>query len=239
MTKAVRVALLGTCLLAAPALAQADEEVSVSSPKTSALELRFGGYYPDIDSEPGLSTPVFRNTFGTSSLLLFELEYDYQVFQKLGSLAVGFSAGYAEKYAPAITVTGQPSAEKTAFKVLPLKLLAVYRFDYAAVKWGVPLVPYVKGGLAYMPWWIDKGTGIEFVGGRRGAGGKWGYVGVAGLSFMLDFLEPRLARDFDTNAGVNHSYLFAEYNVQRIDDFGGPGFDLSSRHWMFGFAVEF
>jgi D-methionine transport system permease protein len=33
----------------------------------------------------------------------------------------------------------------------------------------------------------------------------------AGLSFMLDFLDQRLARDFDSSVGVNHTYLFAEF----------------------------
>ncbi|MFL5318679.1 MAG: MXAN_2562 family outer membrane beta-barrel protein, partial [Myxococcaceae bacterium] len=124
-------------------------------------------------------------------------------------------------------------------KVLPLRVLGIYRFDYAALHWGVPLVPYAKLGLVYDLWWATKGDGVEFVNGERAAGGKWGYSFTGGLSLLLDVLEPRLARDFDVDLGVNHSYLFAEYTYENVDDFGSGGLDLSSRHWMFGLALEY
>ena len=56
---------------------------------------------------------------------------------------------------------------------------------------------------------------------------------------MLDVLEPRLARDFDSDVGVNHSYLFAEYTHAEVNNFGGGGFNLSTRHWMFGLALDY
>ena len=99
----------------------------------------------------------------------------------------------------------------------------------AGVFWrdlGFPLVPYGKGGLVYTAWWVTKGSGVEFVDGDRAAGGKWGYTGVAGISLLLDFFDSRLARDFDTGLGVNHSYLFAEYTYASVNNFGGSGLDL-------------
>ena len=53
-------------------------------------------------------------------------------------------------------------------------------------------------------------------------------------------------RDFDTSAGVNHSYLFAEWQINEVTNFGindattgKPGLDLSNRTFMFGLAFEF
>lgn len=215
-------------------------EVKGASPRTSALELKLGGYKPAISAEEGLDFDPYEATFGAGSMLLFELELDRQLFQAFGSFGVGLSLGYAEKYGPATAADGSTEVEeRTGFKVLPIRALGVYRFDWVAREVGVPLVPYAKVGLVYTAWWVTKGSGVEFVDGERAAGGKWGYAGVAGLALLLDFFDPRLARDFDTGLGVNHSYLFAEYTHAEVNDFGGSGLDLSSRHWMFGLTLEY
>ena len=123
---------------------------------------------------------------------------------------MGFSAGYAEKYAATVTEDGVETAEKTALKVVPLRLNAFYKFDYPAFRWSVPLVPYAQAG-AHLHALVDQqGRRHPGAEGRSGKGGRWGYGLTLGASFLLDVLEPRLARDFDTDLGVNHSYFFAE-----------------------------
>ena len=222
-------------------------EVSGASKKTSALEFRLGGYKPLIERESALGTNPYNATFGNSAMLLFEVEYDRQFFQRYGSLGLGVSAGYAEKYGAATALvtdadgnlTPEVAAKNTGFKVAPLRLVGVYRADYAALRWGIPIVPYVKGGLVYTLWWVTEGAGVEYAEGQRAAGGKWGFQGSLGISIMLDVLEPRLARDFDTDLGVNHSYFFAEYTHAEVNGFGQGGLDLSSRHWMFGLTLEY
>jgi hypothetical protein len=215
------------------------------SPRTTALEVKLGGYKPLIDRERGLAgNQPFNETFGATPMLLFELEVDRQLWDEFGTAAVGISLGYAEKYARAVVVDSTdgtiiPTSERTGFFVLPIRLMGVYRFDYGALQMGIPLVPYAKAGLVYTPWWTTKGSGVQYVDGVRGAGGKLGYGFTLGLSVLLDILEPRLARDFDTGAGVNHSYLFAEFNYADVNSFSPDGLDLSSRHWMFGITFEF
>ncbi|HLM46003.1 MAG TPA: MXAN_2562 family outer membrane beta-barrel protein, partial [Myxococcaceae bacterium] len=108
-----------------------------------------------------------------------------------------------------------------------------------AFRWGIPLVPYVKPGLVYMPWWITKGGELENLADGKAQGGKLGWEVSGGVSFLLDVLEPRLARDFDSDLGVNHSYLFAEYTYAKVNNFGGPGFNLSDSYWMFGLALDY
>jgi hypothetical protein len=176
---------------------------------------------------------------GNGSMLLVQLEFDKFLWHKVGAAGFGFSLGYAEKYGKATAAGGAVTDEKTALKVLPMRLFGLYRFDYPAMKWSFPLVPYAKLGLAYTPWWVIKGSGVEYFNGQRGAGGKWGWNGSLGMMLLLDVLEPGVARDFDTDVGIKHSYLFGEYAHDVVNDFGGNGLDLSSNHWMFGLAFDY
>lgn len=237
---AVSVAMMVAAL---PAWAQDVGVVSneqFESPRSGGIIIRLGGYKPLLDDEKALNgnTP-FKDTFGDSSLLLVELELQRYFYQGIGTAGVGVSAGYGEKFAAAKLAGGGNAAEQTALKVVPLGLNLFYKFDYAAFEWGIPLVPYGKLGLIYTPWWVTKGSGDEVVDGNTAKGGKWGWGATGGVSFLLDVLQPRFARDFDSGLGINHSYLFAEYTYADVDNFGGKGFVLSSRRWMFGLALDY
>jgi hypothetical protein len=209
------------------------------------VEFKIGGYKPLIDREASLTGKPYEQTFGASSMILVEVEVDKLFYQGIGEAGVGLSIGYAEKYASATVAQQDPNAppqpanESTSLKVLPLHLLLVYKMDYAALHYNVPLTPYVKAALVYIPWWSSKAGELTYVDGNRAAGGKWGYGFTAGLALLLDFFEPRLARDFDSDLGVNHTYLFGEYVYENVNNFGKRGLDLSSRRWMFGLALEF
>ena len=76
---------------------------------------------------------------------------------------------------------------------------------------------------------------------KYGEGVKFGFGGVLGLSLELDFLDRRLARDFDSSVGVNHTYLFAEGTLQEMALFNSDakGLDFSSFHAVFGLGFEF
>ncbi|WP_223635037.1 MXAN_2562 family outer membrane beta-barrel protein [Corallococcus sp. EGB] len=226
-------------LLAVPAVAQ-EVTAPTRSPRTGAVIFRGGAYKPRIDSEKALGgkTP-YKDTFGDASLLLIEAEIQRFFYQGVGTAGLGLSLGYGEKYADAKLDNGSAAADKAALKVLPIQVNAFYKFDYAAFRWGIPLVPYAKLGLVYTPWWMTAGSATEVVGDSKGSGGKWGWAGTAGVSFLLDVLEPRFARDFDSDLGVNHSYLFAEYTHADVNNFGGKGLDLGSRRWMFGLALDY
>ena len=58
----------------------------------------------------------------------------------------------------AITEGCTRSSDQTALNVLPFALEAVYRFD-VLTRWRIPIVPYLKGGVAYYLWWIESGSG--------------------------------------------------------------------------------
>lgn len=239
------VALGAAAFLAAlPAGAQQIVTPSPQSPRTGAIEFKLGSFRPRIDTEPGLSGTPYADTFG-STLLLGEMSIQRFFYQGIGTAGLGVSAGYGEKYAYAVNATTKElSSERTSIKLIPLRLNALYKFDYAAFKWHIPLVPYVEAGLVYTPWWVTKGNETEVAidpDGKslKGSGGKWGYGFTAGVSFLLDVLEPRLARDFDSDMGINHTYLFGEYSYSEVNNFGGAGFNLGSHHWMFGLAFDY
>jgi hypothetical protein len=229
--------------LAMTAATAMGEEVHGASRRSFFFEAKVAPYIPEIDS--GFKDPgPYEKVFGSSFLWLGEAELDFQFFQKFGSLAIGVSAGYAEKYAKAfVASTGETSSESTALHIVPIKALLVYRFDWLNLKHNIPLVPYVKGGPVIMPWWATKGPDVETNGNFKGAGYKLGLAGTVGLSLCLDFLDPRLARDFDISVGVNHSYVFVEWTYQNMVLFEPPTstlpLNLSSKNFTFGLGLEF
>jgi hypothetical protein len=242
-------AALALGALAAPASAQQAAPAAsgtverapgeTGSERTMGVEVKLGGFKPRIDSEPGLGGTPYQDTFGDSAMLLLEGSGERQFFQAFGTAGVGLSAGYAEKFAPAHLADGTPASESTGLRLVPLSLFGVYRFDYAAHVWGIPLVPYVKAGLHYTLWWSTKGASLETTSsGGSAIGGRWGWGFSGGLSLLLDVFEPRVARDFDTDAGVNHSYLFVELNYADVNNFYTGGLDLSGRYLTFGIAFE-
>jgi hypothetical protein len=237
-----RLVLWSVVVVASASVAQEPKlegEAVGSSAQNFALEFRLGAYQPLVKNEAALGNKnPYETTFGTGPMLLGELEFNYQFFRQFGSIAAGFSAGYAEKYGKAVGDNGQATTETTALQVVPMRALLIYRFDVLAKRFRVPLVPYAKVGLAATYWWSTKGGVLENFDDVEARGVKWGFAGQFGLMLQLDFLDQRLAHDFDVDVGVNHSYLFGEWNIQEINNFGRGGLDLSSRHWMFGLAFE-
>src|SRR5215831_8817462 len=236
-----RLLSLAAALAAASAGAQSENLRTLTEPPHNVLvEFKLGPYKPLIDRESSLTGQPYREIFGNSSMLLFELEFDFILWEKFGSLAIGFSGGYAGKSAPALVVgTGVPANDTTSLRVVPLRVLGVYRLDYPVTHWNIPFVPYGKVGLVAEPWWASKGGSVENANGANGSGTKFGYCFVGGLALMLDFLEPRMAKDFTVDVGVAHSYIFAEYVFENVNSFGKRGLDLSSRHFMYGLSLEF
>jgi hypothetical protein len=219
------VALLSATIVSA-------QESQVRSPRTSIFELKLGTFSPDLDNSA--AGAALKNVLGGgTSMLLGELHYERELFQKFGVASLGGSLGYAERYGHALDDAGVPTAVPSGLVAMPLKITAVYRFDYFAVRNNIPLVPYGKASLVFLHWWLTKGTTTEMSGWKRG------FALTAGLAFMLDVLEPSLATEFDADIGVNHTYFFAEFDFSRVNNFGQPGFDFSDTHFMFGLAFEF
>lgn len=211
------------------------------SPQHFAFELKLGPYAANLDSEFAGGVHPFKDIFGAGRMLMFQSELDVQVWHGFGSLGLGFSAGFGSTSAntcydtgdvnvPAsCTASDKTDGDKTKLSLIPLAVLAVYRFDVLAERWNVPLVPYIKIGPNYTLWSMHKSNGhvssYTDAQGRvyKGRGGVLGWELDAGLAFRLDFVEPGSARKLDAETGVNHTYLFAEFHhvsAERLPDIG-------------------
>jgi hypothetical protein len=241
---------VGVAALLAASVASAQTVVQIKPPPAPEppigfiFELKMGTLIPRVGDEPGLSSNPYETIFGNKSMLFGGAEIDFVAWRGYGSFTVGFAAGYAEKYAPAILVTdgpdnGQPSTEKTALIIFPLRVPLAYRFDATWTRWGIPFVPYVKLALLMTPWRVTKGGSTEVVNGQSGAGLKWGYGFTAGVAFILNVVSPQMAKDMVNDTGIRRTYVFAEYNYDKLDDFGKIGLNLSARYFTFGLGFEF
>lgn len=213
------------------------------TPRWFHVELKFGPYKPDVDKEfAGGATP-YKDIFGGGLRLMTQLTADVLFLKLHGSLGVGGSFGYFQARGKALLEDGTRSADKTTLQFMPFILSLVYRWDYPIYKWGFPLVPYVRAGIAYAVWWITDGSGdtAAFGQGDKARGGTWGYQVNLGLAFLLDVLEPTSTKKMDMDLGVNHSYLFVEFVHNRLDDFGSKSsIDLSMTYSLLaGLAFEF
>jgi hypothetical protein len=228
-----------------------------------ALEVKFGSYVPNIDSSAGLNgaTPfrdLFTNQFDMprhkpDGKLLTQIEFDFQFLHKHGSLGIGATIGFYNRFTHSFQYADSAgmvacqvpncvrSGDVTNLYVLPLSLLAVYRWDWLALRYHVPLVPYFKIGLAYYIWWITNGSGgTASFGNQSGYGGSFGFVLHPGLSFLLDVIDPAAARTMDAELGINHTYLFIEMNYANVNGFGASNkLDLSDFTYNAGIAFEF
>lgn len=249
---------------------------SYRSSQWFALEVKFGPYSPNIDASPGLhgATP-FADLFPPAKgktrppgRLLTQVEFDFQFLHKWwGNLGVGHTIGYYRRTTHSFAFSTDPTTgqmtqpcqvgsatnpcmrtgDTTALNIVPMSLLAVYRFDYFAQRWRIPFVPYFKIGLAYYAWWIENGGGFLSISKFQqnghtdsGFGGTWGWVMNPGGAFLLDVLDPGAARTMDAELGINHTYLFCEFHYADIRNFGvGNRMNLSDTTLNAGIAFEF
>ena len=214
------------------------------SPQRLAFELRFGPYVPDVDSEfDGARTP-YRDYFGSGSRLMTQIEVDYEIWHRFGTIAAGVGLGYfsASATAPLASGTGQPSNDQSTFKIIPVSVSAVYRFDYFLETRRFPLVPYGKVGLDWAYWQITDGNDEIATDGQNGRarGGTLGWHAAAGIAFVLDWVDPEAARSFDADMGVNHTSLLFQVTRSDISGLGmSDRLHVGDTNWSLGLMFQF
>ncbi len=243
-------------MLLMPALAEA----YIPSPQNGAFELKFGPYRPAVDDNPSLNGTPYKDTFGDEVMFLTMIELDWQFIHPPGfSLGVGGSAGFMQEYTKSMILdeegdeTDTESADYTVLNVIPFALLAVIRVDALSTELNVPIVPFFKIGFNWYLWWIRSGGDTATVTwqddgethSHKGVGGTPGWQFNTGIMFLLDDLDRMSARTFDNEAGVNNSYLFAEFVWAYVDRFDDDEYmNLSTDTFanatvLFGLALEF
>jgi hypothetical protein len=247
-------------LVALPLLAQAQSAAAQQqdannyrarkgeSAQNFAAEVRFMPYRPEIDQEPSLGgkTP-YQSTFGSMNRVLFSVELDYQAVRipYVGTLGPAVSVGYTDMTDKSLTLAGARSAEDTSLTIYPLHALAVLRADELYRRTGIPLVPHAKLGVGYALWRITNPGGtsqaVDTSGNTiSGKGGTWGTHFAFGLSLALDALDRGAAANLDENVGINHTYLWAEYDFMRLTGVGqNNALRLAANSWAMGMTFEF
>lgn len=231
------------------------------SPQRFAFEFKIGPYLPAVDRRyEGAGLGPYATIFGRTNSggvaidqpklgVMPALAFEWQFLYAAGPLGIGTQVGFFRDKAKALLAqpvegddTVRSAADDATFGIVPLALTLNYRFEFLADRLGVPLVPYAKGGLAYAFWWSRDGNGDISRNSQdeAGRGGVAGWQANAGLMLRLDFIEPTLARTFDQLSGINHTYLFGEFQMSRIANFGvGNAIALGDATWFAGMAIEF
>lgn len=248
-----RARLLATCALAlaalTPSIASAAQrpESSWNPDSIVAVELRFGPYRPDVDSDPALRTTPYANAFGTSTRYQIGTEIDRQFLHvpHVGSLAVGGFLGYTRASGHATmasgTLAGQPSGEEATFWMMPFGALLVARVDVLARETMIPLVFYGKVGLGTALWSSGNASGTSHADsdGKLGRGHTNGAIYAGGVMFLLDAFDRHGAKSFAAQQGVNHTYLFAEWTVTSFTGLlQDHAMHVGDSTWNVGFAFE-
>jgi hypothetical protein len=217
---------------------------SFESPQHFAFELRFSPYTPNIDSAPGLTGKPYETTFGTTPRVLPAIEFDWQALRipHFGTIGPALSAGYTVMGASAtFAAGGGASAESTNLEVFPFYGVGVLRVDVFERDFGIPLVPYAKGGVGVALWraYNDSGTSVG-TNGVSGKGSTWGSHFAFGLGLSLNWIDRRSSKNLDGATGINDTMLFAEWMFMNLDGFGAADkLRVGTSTWVVGLALQF
>ena len=225
---------LAAIFLVAPALvgaqdADARSRQTLESERSRVFEFKVGPYQPRIDSEfkvPAGATAgayqfPYEGSFGDQSPLMYMGQYDFHVYNQFGLLSAGLGVGYWQVSGTNGSLDPNSEAtEETGIQMIPIQAGLTYRLDQLRER--IPLVPTFRLGLDYYLWRVTRGDGevARFSNGNKAQGSTMGWHGSIGVHFLLDFLAPTMASDFDRDAGVNNSYIILDYQYSQVDDFG-------------------
>ncbi|HEY5924797.1 MAG TPA: MXAN_2562 family outer membrane beta-barrel protein [Kofleriaceae bacterium] len=222
--------------------------------------IRVGPYVPGIDAQ--LDMPIgkyagpYEQMFGGYSIMPM-IDIDYFFLRSFGQLGVGASVGYMGKKEHAWIYGSDPmdpnrerASDWNKFRLIPFSLSAVYRLTYFDDEFGVPLVPYLRGGLAYYVWWVTAPNG-DFAKSCLGpntnpdcpkttaAGASLGFVGSVGLSLRAERVDEGAARSM-RESGIEHAGFYAEYSLGKVDGFGSDKkLSVGDATWFAGVDFEF
>jgi hypothetical protein len=212
-------AVLAALALAVPARGQG---TTGESGRFGSFELGVGGYKPNIDSE-FTGTGPYQQVFGSGRGAMFRLGFAKALWIQKGAIELGFKTGFFRASGHGLLEDGTVSQDRTAFNVVPTSLTLTYRADFLPEDLNFPLVPYARVAFERYNWWVTKGSGAWSKSGATN-----GYSATLGLAFSLNFLDRGLARELDSDSGINQTYLFFDATKSKVDDFGSKkSWDLS------------
>ena len=200
--------------------------------------VRVAPYTPQIDAQLGGASPgPYKQMFGGATVLPM-LDFERVVWSGGGGqVTAGATIGYLGRTANAFTDTSAPTdpnraraGDTNSFRLIPIALMAGYRLTYLDEELGIPIVPYVRGGLAYDVWWITAPNGgfaqVCEGGGsepncmqNKAAGASAGLTGEIGLAIRAERLDGGAAATM-RDSGILHAGFYLELSLSKVDGFG-------------------
>ncbi len=216
------------------------------------IGLRAGPYTPAIDPQftenDGTGPAPYAAMFGTKYAITPMFDVDRIIWRGFGQVAVGGSFGYMGKTAKAFAAGSDPNdpmrtratGDTNTFRLLPLAAVATYRFTYLDEAYHIPIVPYVRGGLAYYVWWVKAPNGnIAKVGTNKAAGASAGFQAAIGVSLRAERIDPDAASSMQ-EGGIEHAGFYAELSTAKVDGFGSESkLAVGDTTWFAGIDFEF
>jgi hypothetical protein len=216
--------------------------------------IRVGPYIPDIDNQLGMNPGPYEQMFGGSRILPM-LDVDRILWTGFGQFGVGISAGYMQKSANSFVDGSDPNdpnrprspGDTNTFRLLPTALTATYRFTALDDLYGIPIVPYARGGLAYYVWWLSStGSAVCKDGGmppdcekNPPRGGSLGFTGSIGIAIRAERVDPSTAMSMQ-QSGIQHAGVYAELSMAKVDGFGSDTkLSVGDSTWFAGVNFEF
>jgi len=269
LAKVVAASALGCVMLAAPARAHAQSPYwenqttgtnddgnlgfgdELGQPKWH-VGIKLGPYTPQIDAQSTTRNSAgqgpYQAMFGGSTLMPM-VDIDRFLWSGFGQLGVGVSLGYMGKSANAFVIPSDPSdpnrprspGDTTAFRMIPLQVTAIYRLSVFDDNYGIPIVPYVRGGLGYYVWWstIDGHLSTDSMVSGSSIGASAGLIGTFGISIRAERIDAAAARSMH-ESGISHAGFYAEVSAGWVDGFGrATKLDVGDTTWFAGAELEF
>ena len=226
--------------------------------------IRVGPYTPEIDKQVGGTGPgPYEQMFGGARVLPM-LDVDRILWTGFGQVGVGLSVGYMQKSAHTFTIGSMASdnprarsgADSNKFRLIPLELSATYRFTWFDDQYGVPIVPYARGGLAYYPWWVSlssgslakvcsdgsmtpDGSATPGCSASKAFGASLGVQASIGLAIRAERIDSSTATSM-RQSGIEHAGIYAELSLAKVDGFGSDSkLSVGDRTWFAGVDFEF
>jgi hypothetical protein len=236
-----------------------DDEVAPNDPSLVRWHtgVRVGPYLPDIDKKLGLSPGPFAQMFKGARPMPM-LDVDRILWTGFGQVGVGVSIGYMQWFAHAFVDGSKPEddprmrspADTNAFRLIPMALTGTYRFTWFDDEYGIPVVPYVRGGLAYDLWWLSARNDRVCENGNdpiedptcklnKPRGGSLGVTGSIGLAVRAERIDASTAMSMQ-QSGIQHAGIYAELSLAKVDGFGAATkLSVGDRTWFAGVDFEF
>jgi hypothetical protein len=218
--------------------------------------IRIGPYVPDIDRQFSGNPGPYEQMFGGYRILPM-LDVDRILWSRMGQVGVGLSIGYMQKTARTFEMDSDPNASDRArasdenkFRLVPMALTATYRFTWFDDNYGVPVVPYVRGGLAYYLWWVSVNGRLASVcndltsedpmcSKDKALGASLGVTGSIGIAIRAERIDAPTAMSMQ-QSGIQHAGIYAELSLAKVDGFGADRkLSVGDATWFAGVNFEF